>query len=155
MSFLATPRRQTAVLRRSFHIAAVALLVLFGTAASAQVKTIKKTAITETDASSGQAMYATYCAACHGASGKGDGPAAGEFKVKPADLTQLAKNNRGEFPADHVWAILHFGTKAAAHGSSEMPVWGDLFRALEPADSLKEEQRITNLVSYIKSLQAK
>jgi hypothetical protein len=50
---------------------------------------------------------------------------------------------------------LHFGTKAAAHGTSEMPVWGDLLRALSPCDSLKEEQRINNLVSHIKSLQAK
>jgi hypothetical protein len=36
-----------------------------------------------------------------------------------------------------------------------MPVWGDLLRAMEPYDSLKEEQRIANLVHYIKSLQAK
>jgi mono/diheme cytochrome c family protein len=153
MSFLTAPRCNFP-LRGSIVLAAAALFVLAGTA-KAQDKTIKKTAITETDASSGQAMFTSYCAACHGALGKGDGPAAAEFKSKPADLTQLAKNNRGEFPSDHIWSILHFGTKAAAHGTSEMPVWGDLFRALEPGDSLKEEQRITNLVSYIKSLQAK
>jgi hypothetical protein len=70
-------------------------------------------------------------------------------------LTQLAKSNHGQFPSDHVWAILHFGTKSTAHGASEMPVWGDLLRALEHSDTMKEEQRITNLVSYISTLQAK
>jgi mono/diheme cytochrome c family protein len=154
MFFLTTSARPFAALRGSLFAAAVAVLFLAGTAQS-QDKTIRRAPITQTDASSGQAMFASYCAACHGASGKGDGPAASEFKVKPADLTQLAKNNHGEFPSDHVWAILHFGTKAAAHGTSEMPVWGDLLRAMEPYDSLKEEQRIANLVHYIKSLQAK
>jgi hypothetical protein len=36
-----------------------------------------------------------------------------------------------------------------------MPVWGDLLSALEPNDSIKQEVRISNLVSYIKSIQAK
>jgi uncharacterized protein (DUF849 family) len=86
---------------------------------------------------------------------KGHGPATSWFKVPPADLTMLAKNNHREFPSDHVWAILHFGTKAAAHGSSAMPVGGNVLSGLEPTDTIEQEQRIANLVSYLKTLQAK
>lgn len=59
-------------------------------------------------------MFTSYCAACHGPAGKGDGPAASELKAAPADLTQLAKNNNGKFPADHMHSILDFGTRAPA-----------------------------------------
>ncbi len=154
MSFLTKSARPHAALRGSLFVAVAALLFLAGSAKS-QDKTIRKAPIAQTDASSGQAMFVSYCAACHGASGQGNGPAASELKVKPTDLTVLARNNHGEFPSDHVWAILHFGTKAPAHGTSDMPVWGDLLHALEPFDSLKETQRINNLVNYIKTLQVK
>ncbi|MGB8181842.1 MAG: cytochrome c, partial [Stellaceae bacterium] len=36
----------------------------------------------------GAAIYAQNCAACHGADGKGDGPAAAYLPIKPADLVQ-------------------------------------------------------------------
>ena len=121
----------------------------------AQDKVIKKTAVQQSDPSSGKAMFTSYCAACHGASGKGDGPAASEMKAAPTDLTQLAKKNDGKYPADHVRAILDFGAKAPAHGSNDMPVWGTLFHALDQNDPIKTNLRIQNLVDYIKTLQAK
>jgi mono/diheme cytochrome c family protein len=155
MSFLITPARPCAA--RSARIFAVLAALLFCVAVIglAQEKTIKKAPIQQTDASSGKEMYTSYCSACHGPEGKGNGPAASTFKVPPADLTLLAKNNHGEFPADHVWAILHFGTKAPAHGTSDMPVWGNLLQSLDPNDTIKKEQRITNLVSYLKTLHEK
>lgn len=42
----------------------------------------------------GGEMYTTWCASCHGTSGKGDGPAASDLKTKPTDLTMLAKIGR-------------------------------------------------------------
>ena len=39
------------------------------------------------DAAAGKKLYATYCAACHGDSGKGDGAAASALPVKPANLS--------------------------------------------------------------------
>lgn len=121
----------------------------------AQDKVIKKTPMRQTDPSSGKAMFASYCAACHGPEGKGDGPAAGELKVAPADLTQLAKKNDGKYPADHVRSIMDFGAKAPAHGTSDMPVWGRLFRALDTNDQIKAQMRVKNIVAYIGTLQAK
>ena len=78
---------------------------------------------------------------------------ANEFKVGPANLTQLTKNNHGEFPSSHLWAILQFVAPAAAHGSSDMPIWGGLFRSLDP-NPVKVNQRIQTLVDYVKTLQA-
>ncbi len=36
----------------------------------------------------GGALYATHCAACHGATGRGDGPAGRGLRIPPMDLTQ-------------------------------------------------------------------
>jgi mono/diheme cytochrome c family protein len=39
----------------------------------------------------GRALFQTNCVACHGQSGRGDGPAAATLLVKPADLTEHAQ----------------------------------------------------------------
>jgi protein-S-isoprenylcysteine O-methyltransferase Ste14 len=117
---------------------------------------VKKVTMSHTSASSGREMYMSYCAACHGADGKGDGPAASALKEPPPDLTTLAENNGGKYPADHVAAVLRFGVEAPAHGSKEMPTWGDLFAALHGGHtSAQVNLRIANLNDYIKSLQTK
>jgi len=139
----------------SLLVASVLLTAGSANLTIAQDKVIKKAPVQQSDPSSGKAMYASYCAACHGPVGKGDGPAASELKMPPADLTQLAKKNNGKFPADHVRAILDFGVKAPAHGTNEMPVWGQLFHGLDQNDQVKVNLRIQNLVEYVKTLQAK
>src|SRR5690242_18510605 len=48
----------------------------------------------------GRLTYSVYCASCHGKSGRGDGPVAGDLKVAPPDLTRLAARNAGLFPRD-------------------------------------------------------
>ena len=42
------------------------------------------------DADVGRAVYQAKCAACHGKTGKGDGPAARALPKKPADLSAAA-----------------------------------------------------------------
>jgi mono/diheme cytochrome c family protein len=79
------------------------------TTETAPKKTIEKVPMKATAANSGEEMYKEYCAACHGKEGKGDGPAASALKVPPPDLTILAKNNKGNYPADHVSSVLRFG----------------------------------------------
>ena len=115
-------------------------------------KTIEKKPITHSNPASGKEMFKDYCAACHGAGGKGDGPAADVLKTAPPDLTTLAKNNGGKFPADHFVAVLHFGTEGHAHGTIDMPVWGPLF-SKENKDLT--QLRISNLESYVESIQQK
>jgi mono/diheme cytochrome c family protein len=115
-------------------------------------KTIEKKPITHSNPASGKQMFKDYCAACHGATGKGDGPAAELLKTAPPDLTALAKSNNGKFPADHFVAVLHFGTEGHAHGTVDMPVWGPLF-SKENKDLT--QLRISNLESYVESMQQK
>jgi mono/diheme cytochrome c family protein len=117
-------------------------------------KTIKKAPAPVTSPGSGAEMFNTYCAVCHGKSGKGDGPAASEFKIPPANLTLLAINNNGKYPSDHVAETIRTGPRdAKAHGSKDMPVWGTIFAGM--GDSAQVEQRIRNLTSYVGTLQAK
>lgn len=144
-----TPGKRSAVL-------CAALLYLGATVAMAQdaTKTIKKAPAPVTNAGSGEEMFNTYCAVCHGRGGRGDGPAAPEFRVAPANLTLLSTNNGGKFPADHIAETIRSGPRdSKAHGSTDMPVWGKVFQAM--GDSAQVDQRIHNLTAYIGTLQAR
>ena len=117
-------------------------------------KKIEKAPMPATSAASGKEMFRSYCAACHGQEGKGDGPAASALKVAPANLTQLSKNNGGKFPDSHVVQVLRSGS-TAAHGSTDMPVWGPLFLRTSNSQDAIVQMRISNLTKYIESLQEK
>jgi hypothetical protein len=73
----------------------------------------------------------------------------------PPDLTTLARRHGGEFPDAYVSEALRVGVIMPAHGPAEMPVWGTAFRAGERLDEAQVTLRVTELVNYIKSLQAK
>lgn len=102
----------------------------------------------------GPDLYRHYCATCHGRDGKGDGPAGRALKVPPADLTVLARRDKGVFPASAVATIIRGGMSVAAHGSADMPVWGPIFYALDPSDA-HVNARIAALVSHIATIQQK
>lgn len=123
-----------------------------GASRDPQEKKMEKAPITHSNPASGHEMYTDYCAACHGAGGKGDGPAVEFLKAPPTDLTTLASRNDGKFPADHFAAVLRFGTEAHPHGTSDMPIWGPLFTK-QGKDIV--ELRIANLTSYVESIQQK
>ena len=99
-------------------------------------------------------MYQTWCASCHGVTGKGDGPAATALKQAPTDLTQLSKKNSGRFPTQRVRDFIEGNAADAAHGSREMPVWGQVFRRID-ASSTAVGYRVNSLAAYIEGLQAK
>jgi mono/diheme cytochrome c family protein len=120
-----------------------------------QKPVVKEAPIRQTSAASGKEMFTQYCAPCHGADGKGNGPAASAMKAPPTDLTQLAKKHGGKYPADSVAAVLKFGNGPGVHGSAEMPVWGPLFQSLDKSHEAVAQRRISNLVAYIETLQAK
>ena len=96
---------------------------------------------------SGRALFATYCASCHGIGARGNGPAAEELRRRPADLTQFAKRNGGVFNGARIHNIVD-GRAVKAHGTMEMPVWGDAFKWREglPEDAITA--RIEALVRY-------
>jgi mono/diheme cytochrome c family protein len=102
----------------------------------------------------GADMYKTWCASCHGTAGKGDGPAASALKKTPADLTLLTKKNAGKFPVERVRNYIEGKSAVDAHGSREMPVWGNVFEAID-ASQAGITFRVVTLTTYLQTLQAK
>ena len=72
----------------------------------------------------GKKEYDLQCSICHGADAKGNGFLGASLKVVPPDLTVLAKNNGGVFPADHLMSVIDGRVEIASHGSRDMPIWG-------------------------------
>jgi mono/diheme cytochrome c family protein len=135
----------------------VAVLVASAVLAMAQSQTpvVKHVPIRPVNAASGQEMFKSYCAVCHGEDAKGTGPAASAMKVPPTDLTTLAQKNGGKYPAMHVSSVIRGEADLPAHGSKDMPVWGALFFRLSQGHDAEVQQRVTNLNQYIESIQAK
>ena len=70
----------------------------------------------------GAALYETDCAGCHGADARGGAAALGE-SAGP-DLTRLARDNGGEFPAVYVMSTIDGYAREETHGP--MPIFGEL-----------------------------
>jgi len=102
---------------------------------------------------SGHDIFLDRCSACHGEDGKGNGPAVGSLKVAPADLTLFAQRHGRAFPVERVKQILGGWADITAHGSREMPIWGDLFRGKSPADQQVANEQFKSLVGYLESIQ--
>lgn len=102
---------------------------------------------------SGGQIFKQYCAACHGADAKGNGPVRMALKSPAPDLTTLAKRHGGKFPYTYVTGVLRFGPGVRSHGSGSMPMWGPLFEYYYNESSA--QQRIHNLCDYLASLQEK
>ncbi|MBA3908896.1 MAG: cytochrome C [Rhodobacter sp.] len=121
-------------------------------------------ACVETDEPTGAEDYATFCAACHGPSGKGDGPAAAGLDKRPADLTRLSMRNGGVFPGTTVMAKIwgYTGlTPGAGDGGSPMPQFGPLLQGeLVPYDgsdgiATPTPVRLVQLAEHLRSLQGR
>ena len=57
------------------------------------------------------------------------------------------------FPrADVISFVTGVSDKLPTHGPGDMPVWGPIFRALDPSDA-RVKVRIENIVNYIESIQ--
>jgi mono/diheme cytochrome c family protein len=131
-------------------IAVVTLAVSAG-AASAQTK-VEKGPIKPTPATDAKKMFDTYCAVCHGKEGKGDGPASKSLAKVPADLTKIAARNGGTFPETKVRRYIEGADEVAAHGTRDMPMWGDLFKSLNRDTAAL---RVAALADYLKGMQQK
>ena len=151
-------------------VAAVAIVALIGA----------RPALGDDDAAValGQKLYMQYCASCHGADGKGNGPQASTLNPKPGDLTLLAKQNGGRFPfyetmllisgrsashPDQNTALpgLPRGQLPQAHGDPKMPVWGEVFNREELSKGtaldlqMQATGKIMLMTEYLQSIQAK
>jgi mono/diheme cytochrome c family protein len=130
----------------------LALLAVFSLA---QQKEVKHVPLKQTSAASGKQMFETYCAVCHGKDGKGGGPAAEALKTAPTDLTALSQKEGGKFPSAHVASAIRGDINVPAHGSKDMPIWGNLFWHMSQGHEGEVQLRVANLTNYIESIQAK
>jgi mono/diheme cytochrome c family protein len=131
-------------MRGVLFIAALGMLVPAGEARGAE------------DGNPGRGMYLKYCGACHGPSGKGDGVAGTFMRPKPTDLTQIAKRNGGEFPAQRTMEAIDGRRTVRAHGDPDMPVWGEILGEREGASVHRRagvEGTIDLITGYIRSIQ--
>lgn len=82
----------------------------------------------------GQQLFATNCASCHGAIGRGDGPAASTLSPRPADLTDAHMRLH---PDGAIFQTISDGLAGTA-----MPAWKDRLGATDRWD----------LVNYLRTL---
>jgi mono/diheme cytochrome c family protein len=143
-------------LLRTFAAAAAVMLIHTASTSAQDVRTDFEPTANE---------FRNSCASCHGDDAKGAGWLTRLFKgIDPGDLTQLAKNNDGQFPFDQVFQVIDGRAEMAAHGPRKMPVWGDryLFKGQCGTECGPDEMnqlrararsRILELVYYIQSIQ--
>lgn len=102
----------------------------------------------------GASLYVAYCAVCHGSEARGDGPLASGLTVRPSNLRRLALANGGEFPADRVRGFIDGRDLPLAHGTREMPIWGEAFKVSRGAyGERRVQERIDALLSWLRTLQ--
>lgn len=106
----------------------------------------------------GRRDYLNNCAVCHGAEGIGNGPMAELFDPPPINLTLLSKNNGGSFPFQRVFDSIDGREEVKAHGTRQMPVWGEAFQVTEddpygPGGEYIVAGRILLLAHYLRSIQ--
>ena len=107
------------------------------------------------EAQDGKLLYRVHCQACHGESGRGDGPMRDQLERAAPDLTTIAAKNNGEFPTERVHQIIDGRQDSPAHGTREMPVWGFTFQSTG-RDTVQEREvhgMISALTKYLESLQ--
>ncbi|MBM3558036.1 MAG: cytochrome c, partial [Alphaproteobacteria bacterium] len=102
----------------------VALLLLASSAALANVATepVKPTPVAAVP-EQGQQLYRRHCEQCHGAEGKGDGPAADLVYPRPRDFTlalfKVRTTLSGQVPTDHdLFRVISEGMPGTS-----MPAW--------------------------------
>ena len=137
--------------RRISTLAAVgALLVGLLVPAGAAAQDSRKQSIP------GGELYRTYCATCHGTAARGDGPLASSMRRKPADLTEIAKRNGGDYPTELVFRTIDGRKPVRGHGGPDMPVWGDAFeRSRDGGDTERVQRMIQSLVDFLETIQAR
>ncbi|MFQ5521669.1 MAG: c-type cytochrome, partial [Candidatus Methylomirabilia bacterium] len=133
------PRRQSRESRgrRQARLAATTVLIVMGLGALLVLS--MSLPATDVEAQGGQEAYAKYCAACHGAEGKGDGPAGAALPIKPSDLTDGRVMN--PLP-DHFLATIILEGGQAVGLSPLMPRWKTRLSSRETDD----------LIAYIRTL---
>jgi mono/diheme cytochrome c family protein len=128
------------------------------------VSSVNATAFAQTATTDrGQKEFEARCSICHGLDAKGDGVFGQALKVAPPDLTLLARNNGGAFPAERVSGVIDGRVEIVSHGPRDMPIWGARYAA-DAANRFPEipyaqetyiRASVLQLVEYLSRIQEK
>ncbi len=136
--------------------AALAVAIAWGASARTVTAQQSPSADGRTSQFVGSELFRSYCAACHGKGGRGDGAIADLMKKRPPDLTVFSRNNGGVFPSELVKKVIDGRQPVNGHGGKDMPVWGDAFQmASGGSGETAVKERIEALVRHVESLQVK
>ena len=91
------------------------------------------------DAEAGKALYAQYCATCHGATGHGDGPVAATLNPKPANHADHVF--MAGLSDAHLYQVISKGG-ASVGKSAMMAPWGGVIN----------DQGIKDLIAFLRQL---
>ena len=105
----------------------------------------------------GELEYQNTCAICHGVDARGNGIMSRYMTVKPANLRQFTLTSGGSFPFWEVYRKIDGQFEVRGHGTRDMPIWGDRFRAQAGGDGKNAQTqaagRILSLVFYLQHIQ--
>jgi mono/diheme cytochrome c family protein len=85
----------------------------------------------------GSVIYKEYCSQCHGADGKGDGPAASGLSPKPAAHAKMAFE---KLPTEYLYNVIYHGGRSVGK-SPNMPYWGLTI----------SQQGVADVMAYLKA----
>lgn len=141
-------------MRSGFRRTVIGLLAIAGSSVAGAAL-----AADDPEVTVGKNLYMKHCATCHGPSGTGtDGVASRLFTNQPANLTLLSKENGGKFPMNDLLRIVKGDEPIAAHGTREMPVWGEILgRPLSDGMYGQDEAdaKIITIGKYLETIQVK
>lgn len=116
----------------------------------------------------GRAYFLRYCASCHGVEADGRGYVAPALAHPPGDLRHVGERDdvtlhgdvrqRHDVLAERIARFIDGRGIVTAHGTREMPVWGERFDDVHAEGAARERavrERINAMVAYLLSIQAK
>ena len=107
------------------------------------------------DARDGKKYFVRYCASCHGTDGAGDGPVAKSLAKAPANLRLLGDKYGVPLPAGRIAQFIDGRDAVRAHGTADMPVWGEKLYAMGEGErgELGLGEVIGKIVAYLNTIQ--
>lgn len=99
------------------------------------------------DVRDGKNYFLRYCASCHGLNAAGDGPVAKALLRPPANLRLLGDKYGMPLPAVRLARTIDGRDEISAHGTREMPVWGE--KLYEAGEAKRGELGISEIIGKI------
>ena len=109
----------------------------------------------DNDVSDGHRYFLRYCASCHGLDGLGDGPVAKSLSTPTTNLRKLGDKYGVPLPAHRIADLIDGRDTPRAHGTHDMPVWGE--RLYELGQGERGEygigEVIGKIIAYLNTIQ--